>query len=328
MMKNKWTISLFTLFLIFVYVFLQFIWTTNQLEETVKNLNERTLSDEEPLHFILIAQELDNPYWRKIEQGAQDAADNLQVAVEYVAPFRTSMEEQIKLLEKAIASQVDGIIVQSLDEETFTPIINKAISRNIPIITIDTDAPTSQRISYVGTDNYAAGQLLGETVVKRTTGIRKVGVIIGSDTSENQKARLQGFLSIIEQHPRLEVVDVKVSNISRIQASIQAEIMLKQHPEISVLVGTSALDAIGMSLATKILQRDDIDIFGFDDVEETLIAIKEGKILATVIQKPYEMGYLAVLLMYDYLHGKRIPEIYYTSSEAVDKSSMQMGETP
>jgi len=328
MSNKRWTLTFLFLIILFLYVFIQFIWTSKQMEETVEALDKRVSLHEEPPHFILIAQEFDNPYWRKVEKGAQDAAKKFQVEVEYVAPLRTSIVEQIKLLEKAIASKVDGIIVQSLDEEAFTPIINKAISKNIPIITIDTDAKASRRLSYVGTDNFAAGQLLGKTVVDMTTGQHKIGVIIGSESSDNQQERLDGFLSVIKQHPRLEVVEVQASNISRIQASIQADIMLRKYPDISVMVGTSALDAIGMTVAVKNLQRSDIQIFGFDDVEETLLAIKKGEITATIIQKPYEMGFIAVQLMSKHLQGQPIPNVYFTSSKKVDASNVQMEVTP
>jgi len=328
MSNKRWTLTLICLFILFLYVFIQFIWTTRQMEGAVEALDKRVSLNEEPLHFILIAQEFDNPYWRKIEKGAKDAAKEFQVEVEYVAPLRTSVEEQMKLLEKAIASKVDGIIVQSLDEETFTPIINKAMSKNIPIITIDTDAKGSKRLSYVGTDNFAAGQLLGKTVVDMTSGEHKIGVIIGSESSDNQQERLDGFLSVIQQDPRFEVVNVEVSNISRIQASIQAEIMLRKFPDISIMVGTSALDAIGMTVAVKNLQRSDVQIFGFDDVEETITAIKKGEISATIIQRPYEMGYVAVQLMVKHLKGQPIPNVYFTSSKKIDASNVQMEVTP
>jgi ribose transport system substrate-binding protein len=328
MSDKKWTIGLILLFFLFLYVISEFVFVTKRIEQAVATLDQKASSSSDTLHFVLIAQEFDNPYWRKIERGAKDAAGKLPVEVEYIAPLRTSMEEQIKLLEKAIASRVDGIIVQSLNDSAFTPIIDKAISRNIPVITIDTDAPTSQRLSYVGTDNFAAGQLLGKAVVDMTTGEKKIGVIIGSETPESQKLRLNGFTSIIKQHPQFEIIDVKSSNISRIQASIQAEKMLREHPDISVMVGTSALDAIGILIAAKNLQRSDVLIFGFDDLDETLKAISEGKIKATVIQKPYDMGFAAVQLMYNHLTGKTMKKVHFTPIELIDQTNVQLEERP
>lgn len=325
MTQKKWTISLVVLLVLFLYVFFHFIAVTKKLETTVAQLQHEEKATSHLPHIILISQEFDNPYWRKIEQGAKEAGNRYDVNIEYIGPLRTSIDEQVKLLEKAIASRVDGIIVQNLKDEWFTPLIDKAISRNIPVITIDADAPKSRRIAYVGTNNFEAGQLLGKAVVSRIEGERSIGVIIGTDTSENQRLRLQGFLSVVTQHPRLKVVSIASSNISRIQASIQAEQMLRKHPNISVMVGTSALDAIGIRMALKNLHREDIQIFGFDDVEETLQAIEEGDIVATVVQKPYDMGYSAVKLMVDHLSGKQIDKEHFTATEVIDRQNVQQG---
>ena len=318
MSEKRWTVSLIILFALFLYVFHHFAAATMRIEETVNRFDKRDEERPDRLHFVIIGQEYDNPYWRKVEKGASDAAHHLQVEVEYVGPLRTSVEEQLKLLEKAIASKVDGIIVQGLLDEAFTPVINKAIHRNIPVITIDTDAPSSKRLAYVGTNNYAAGRLLGEAIIERTRGNQKIGIIIGTETSENQKLRLKGLESVLERHPRFEIVAVRHSNISKIQASIQAEKILRTYPDISIMVGTSALDATGILIATKNLNRDDVQIFGFDDVEETIKAVGEGKIQAAVVQKPYSMGYDAVQLMYEYLKGRAIGELHFTPTELID----------
>ncbi|WP_163151701.1 sugar-binding protein [Anoxybacillus sp. MB8] len=325
MAQKKWTIILIVLFVLFLYVFFYFIIVTQQLERTVARLQYQPKHMSQYPHIVLISQVFDNPYWRKIENGAKEAAKQYNINIEYTGPLQTSIDEQVKLLEKAIASRVDGIIVQNLKDEAFTPLIDKAISRNIPVITIDADAPKSRRIAYVGTNNFEAGQLLGKAVVSRVDGERAIGVIIGTDTSENQRLRLQGFLSVIAEHPRLQVVSVTSSNISRIQASIQAEQMLRKHPNISVMVGTSALDAIGIRMAVKNLHRENIQIFGFDDVEETMEAIKEGDIVATVVQKPYDMGYSAVKLMVDHLSGKQIDKEHFTAIEVIDRQNVQQG---
>ncbi|GAA3330567.1 hypothetical protein GCM10020331_083640 [Ectobacillus funiculus] len=83
----------------------------------------------------------------------------------------------------------------------------------------------------------------------------------------------------------MKVVEVMSSNISQIQAVLQGESMLKKHPDMSIMVGMSALDAIGILNATTNMRRNNVQIFGFDDVEETLQAISNGHIRATIVQK-------------------------------------------
>lgn len=325
--SKRWTASLIVLFVLFVYVLIRFAANTNNIEKAVESLKTTQKAKGKTAHFILIAQELDNPYWRKIEQGAKKAALTYNVQVEYIAPLQTSVEEQMKLFEKAIVSKVDGIVVQSLDEQIFAPIINKAVKEHIPVVTIDTDSPKSERVAYVGTDNYTAGEKLGEAVAEMTGGEGEIGVIIGSETSTSQKLRFNGFLSVVQKYPQMKVVEVKSSNISKIQAVLQAESMLKKHPDISIMVGMSALDAIGILNATTNMRRNNVQIFGFDDVEETLQAISNGHIQATIVQKPFDMGFQSIKILRQHLQGKAMKVEHFTPTEVITKNNIHLEET-
>lgn len=309
---------------VFIILLSQFIITAEEFKIAVDRFHETNIGDSSKNHLILIAQEYNNPYWEDIRKGAEEAGEIYNILVEYKGPIRSNMEEQLKLLEKSIASNPDGIIVQSLNDGEFSPLIDKAIAKGIPVITIDTDAPSSKRLSYVGTDNYFAGQMLGYKVVKEMNGKGKVGVISGDISAENQKLRLNGFQSVIEKQPNMDIIEVLSSNISKVKAGQQAEKILRIHPDVSALVGTSVLDAPGILDAREKLQRNDVLIFGFDDVEDTLNAIKDKKIAATMVQKPYQMGYQSVTIMNDYYHHLPIPKQFFTNSIIIDSTNVDL----
>ncbi|SDZ42943.1 ribose transport system substrate-binding protein [Evansella caseinilytica] len=120
-------------------------------------ITDATIKEEVPsYHFALIGEEMDHDYWRLVGEGAKDMEEKYNVFVEYEGPRRSNPKEQLKLLDMAIKSKVDGIIVQALNDE-FLQVINQAVDQGIPVITIDTDAPESKRSTYIGTDNYEAG---------------------------------------------------------------------------------------------------------------------------------------------------------------------------
>src|SRR5690606_22695904 len=152
--------------------------------------------------------------------------------------------EQQRLLQKAIAASPDGIIVQgiSIHEE----LIAEAQRKNIPVVTVDIDAPNSSRLAYVGTDNAAAGEQLAQLVMRHIHTDVKVGIIIGSEEADNQLARLQAFQAAMSPSPLVQIVDKRSSNISRLQAARMTVEMLEQQPDINVLVGLSGLDAVGI----------------------------------------------------------------------------------
>ncbi|MNW59038.1 D-ribose-binding periplasmic protein precursor [compost metagenome] len=161
--------------------------------------------------------------------------------------------------------------------------------------------------------------------METTSGTEKIGVIIGSDQAANQLQRLDGLKRIVAEHEGLEIVDVRSSNISHMEAIQQAANMLRKHPEINIMVGTSATDALGVLQAAK--NRNDLTIIGFDNQKETLEAIRKGEIEATVAQQPFLMGDTAVRLLYEHFEGKPLKKKYFTEVKVLDARNVEEGES-
>lgn len=317
MSDKKWTVVLATLFLAFMYLLIQFIASAYRNQELIHQLSKSEVDHGTQTHIMLISQELNNPYWRMVGQGAADAAAETGIVLQYIAPLRIDVEEQAILLEKAIASKVDAILIQGVHGLSYSQLIDKAVDQGIPVITVDADSPDSKRITYVGTDNLESGRVLGELVTKYKSSDAKIGVIMGSNLAVNQMLRLEGFRSVISAHKGLEIVDIRNSNISRIEAAQRAIEMLDMHPELDTMVGLSALDAVGILQGLKNIGRSDIAIFSFDGLEETKEAIARGEIIATVAQKPYVMGYYALSLAQQVIQGKQIPHNHFIEVEVI-----------
>ncbi|WP_054939652.1 sugar-binding protein [Paenibacillus ihuae] len=326
-MDKKWLGVVVALFLLLAYFFIGFAGHSSRMGSIVRELSGQPGDVNPGYHIVLIEQERYHPYWEMVEKGAKEAAETYGIDIEFTGPVRNNMEEQISLLEKAIAAQVDAIIVQGLNDEKFTPVIDKAVNRGIPVITIDTDAPASKRLAYVGTDNAAAGEILGRMVVKASGGKGKIGVIIGSNLAKNQLQRLNGLSHVVKQYSSLEIVDVRSSNISHMEAIQQAAEMLQLHPEIDVMVGTSSTDALGILQVSKRLKRDPMTIIGFDNQADTLAAISRGDIKATVAQQPFLMGEMAVKLLNEHFQGSALQSEYFTEVKVLDRSNVQEGES-
>src|SRR5690625_2169570 len=199
-------------------------------------------------HFALIAEETENDYWRLIEKGAKKAAAENGIQLEYVAPQKADNNELLRLLDTMISAKVDGIIVQGVEGKRFVDLVHKGNERQLPIITIDTDVKNSERKADVGTDNHYAGQLAGTTIINNTTGDQYVGIVTGRLEAVNQQERIAGFKQAIKDHARIRVTSIKESNITEIGAAQATYALLKEYPQINALVGTSALDGIGMEI--------------------------------------------------------------------------------
>ncbi|BBH25025.1 hypothetical protein Back11_63880 [Paenibacillus baekrokdamisoli] len=319
MSNRKWTLGLISIvLLVFCYFIFQFVSSTVKIDHLVLQMEQGNVEDKSIKSVVLIAQELDNPFWGMVEKGAKEAALQLGMQIDFRGPIRINPSEQTKLLEQSIAAKADAIVVQGIKDKQYDLLISKAINDGIPVITVDADEPASRRLAYVGTDNREAGKRMGELVIKDAGGRGHIGVIIGSELADNQQQRLEGFRSIIASTPGFEIVAVRSSNISRIQAAKQTEAMLNQYASIQTMVGFSSLDAVGIVEGMKAAKRAGLRVFGFDDLEETKQGIAQGVILASIVQQPEEIGFKAVHLLGDYFKGDVFPVQLFTATDILD----------
>src|SRR5699024_8361336 len=133
------------------------------------------------------AEEADNDYWDLIQKAAQKAARENEIYVAYIAPETADNDEALTLLNRMNPAKVDRIITDGIEGQKFVDLVHKGIERGIPIITIDTDVENSERKAYVGSNNYKAGQLLGQAIIKNTKGKQYIGIVTGRNDSISQQ---------------------------------------------------------------------------------------------------------------------------------------------
>lgn len=321
MSKWMWNAGLAVLALAFLGLLAGFASTAVHIRKLAGELEPAHPEEPQRRRVALISQELDNPFWRSVESGARASAGRYGMTIEYGGPRRIDPQEQSRLLEKAIAERFDAVLVQGLNEPSYAALIDRASAQGIPVITVDADEPNSARIAYVGTDNKLAGERMGRLVAQTIGGTGRIGVVLGSE-AVNQKLRLEGFRSVIDRYPGLAVADVRISNISRLQAAKEAEDMLRERPGLRAIVGFSALDGPGIAEAVQRQQAASPAVFAFDDLESTRQEIRQCRIKATLVQNPVEMGEEAVALLHAYFQGERIGKVHYTGTTVLDRSAL------
>ncbi|MHA6529920.1 sugar-binding protein [Paenibacillus sp. BAC0078] len=327
MKTRKWTFAIVLIIVMFTLLLLQFSSSLLKIHNLVKPLQTHSSTGTDPIHIVLISQELENYSWRAIEQGARKAAIAYGMELEYIGPDRINPAEQIRLLDKAISAKADAILIQGINDPEYRQLISKATDLGIPVITVDTDEPGSKRLAYVGTDNLGAGKQMGELVVKASGQQGRIGVLISNEQVENQRLRLQGFRSVISQYPGLQIIEVASSNISMLQAARVAQNMLSRYPQIGYMVGFSSSDGLGILKAVQRIRPTGLEIFAFDDKTETVEAVQAGEIKLTIVQQPVEMGLKAVELLHKYLQGIKPPSLTFTETSvlSVPSSSSETG---
>lgn len=242
-----------------------------------------------------------HPYWSNVELGVKAAGRDLGLPEDNVIFFVPPTEDvaaQTQTMETYIAQGVTGIAIAPSDPNALESVMRQADENGIIVTTLDTP-PVDDSVSkvYIGTDNYSAGQIAGETL-KQLVASGKVGIGRGSDTALNALQRTDGFLNAIES-TNLEPLEPLNDKEDAGRALDLANSAISANPDLAAAFGVYAYN--GPAWATAIKEADmvdEINLVCFDATTDIINGIKEGVIDATVAQREYDMGYKSVELIY------------------------------
>jgi ribose transport system substrate-binding protein len=256
---------------------------------------------EQEERYVFVASNVNLPYWQEAQAGLTDAAKQLGVKSELTGPEKFDPQEQLRAFQKVVESKPAGIMISVTRPELFQDAINAAIAQGIPVITVDSDAPNSKRVMFVGTDNFRAG---GESAKRMADILKGQGqvVVITIPGQLNVDERLRGVNETLKKYPGIKIVQAIDDKGDPRVANDNIAALLKAKAKID---GIISLEASGGSGAAEALHRLDvrIPIVGFDKDPETLDWIDRDGITATVTQKPYVMAYYALKFADDLHHN-------------------------
>jgi ribose transport system substrate-binding protein len=239
-----------------------------------------------------------NPYWTSVEKGVTAAAAELGVDAALFVPPQENVAAQIQLMETNIAKRVDGIAIAPSNPEALEQIMHKAADAGIIVTTLDTP-PVEGSVSsaYIGTDNFAAGRIAGETMSKLLPQGGKVGIVRGSDTALNALQRTDGFTSALRGTGITPLPPVNDHEDAAVALQLASSI-LSTHPDLAGAFGVYAYNGPAWASAIKEARAaGEIKIVCFDATSDSISGIKSGAIDAVVAQREYDMGYKSVQIL-------------------------------
>jgi ribose transport system substrate-binding protein len=244
-------------------------------------------------------------YWTIARKGVEKADGELaDVTVEFKLPGEGTAAEQKRIIDDLISTGISGIAMSPVDPDNQTQLINETSKKTL-VITQDSDAPTSDRTLYIGTDNVAAGRQAGELVKEALPNGGKIMVFVGKSDARNAAERYQGLKEALKDS-KVEIIDIRTDDTDRARAKTNAADTLVKYADIAALVGLWSYNGPAILNAVKDANKvGQVKIICFDEEDETLAGVKEGAIFATVVQQPYEFGYQSVKLMAQILKGDR-----------------------
>jgi ribose transport system substrate-binding protein len=244
-------------------------------------------------------------FWVIARKGTEKAAADIpNIQVEFRIPADGTPAEQQRVVDDLLATGIHGIAISPVDPKNQVAMLNRAAGQTL-VVTQDSDAPDTNRVCYIGTDNVAAGRQAGELVKEALPQGGKIMVFVGVLDAENAKLRYQGLKEALAGS-NVQIIDIRTDGTDRVRAKSNASDTLVNNPDIAGMVGLWSYNGPAILNAVKEANKaDKVKIIAFDEEEETLTGIKDGAIYATVVQQPFEFGYRSMELMAKVLSGDK-----------------------
>ncbi|MEM7603108.1 MAG: sugar-binding protein, partial [Verrucomicrobiota bacterium] len=256
-------------------------------------------------------------FWTIAAAGANQAGEDLGVEVSVLMPG--SLSDQKQMIEDAITRGMDGVAVSPIDSQNQTDMLNEVAAATL-LVTHDSDAPESDRIAYIGMDNYTAGRLCGDLVKEALPEGGEVMIFIGRMEQDNSRKRRQGVIDAILDRPidpnrfdppgeaivgeNYTILGTLTDGFDLSKAKANAEDTISRHPDIDAMVGLFVYNPPAILQALEQAGKiGEVQVIGFDEQAETLAGIQAGTVLGTVVQDPYAYGYESVKLLSEIANG-------------------------
>lgn len=254
-------------------------------------------------HYYLIATSTKHAYWQSAGAGFAKAAADYGVTAEMLGPETFDPQAELAEFRTAVSRKPAGILVSVANEDLFRPEIDAAVAAGIPVITIDSDAPSSRRLYFIGTNNLQAGRLGGVRVANRLNGKGNV-VFFTIAGQPNLEERLKGYRDVLDANPGIKVADIfDMKGDSGLAMDKAREYLGRTGAEkvdaLVCLESTSGKD-VGEAIKRagslgRLLVAMDVDV-------ATLHLVADGTIDSTISQKPYTMAFLGLKALDDVHH--------------------------
>ncbi|HVL66167.1 MAG TPA: sugar ABC transporter substrate-binding protein [Vicinamibacterales bacterium] len=269
--------------------------------------------------IALVPKAMDSEFWLAVRDGARKAVEGRDdVTLSVLAPDREiNVDQQVSILEDQIQRGAKVLVVAPSGSAQVVPVLQGAIGRGIPVILVDADAPLQGKSSYVGTDNRAGGALAARHLIE-TVREGKVALIHGVPGNQSQDDRAAGFLETLATAPALQIVARQPANSERSLGLNVMENILTAHPDVKAVFATNDQMALGAVEAIAARGRTGtIAVVGFDATAEAVQAISEGRMSASVAQRPFEMGRRGIEAALALLDGRTVEPRIDTGTELV-----------
>jgi ribose transport system substrate-binding protein len=266
-------------------------------------------TEESEIVIGLSLSTLNNPFFVTVKNGAEEAAERLDVTL-IVKDAKDDPEMQNAQIEELIEQGVSALVINPVGGETVVPAIESANQAGIPVFTIDRSAEGGEIVSHITSNNRSGGEMAGEYLAEMISEEGKVVELVGIPDTSAAKDRGAGFNQAIENYPDITIVAQEVANFNREEGEEVFAEILSQNPDVDAVFAHNDEMILGaINAAKEAGVEDEIVFIGFDAIDDAITALEEGELTATIAQQPGEMGRLGVETAVKHLQGENVEDL-------------------
>lgn len=298
------------IYMLLIFAFLVYLFQYMSEDTRARDLASEGLRGETSERYVMVTFQSGFEYWKGVLKGFEDAADALNVSIEYRGATEYDLQEQMMVLDQVIAKKPAGIALSAIDTHGLDEVIDRAIEEGIPVVLFDSGAPNSRAYSFLSTNNYNAGSTAAAQLAK-LIGRKGQVAVVTVPGQQNHTERIEGFKDTMKSaYPAIEVVEVVDGKGDAGSSREQSEALLGKYPELSGIFVTEASSGVGVGEAVKAhvaAGNTPVQIVSFDTNKATLDMIKDGTISASIAQGTWNMGYWSLQYLFHLHHDLTIP---------------------
>lgn len=256
----------------------------------------------------VISKGYQHDFWRTVASGVQAAATEFGVETYFIGPEKeTEISKQISMVENAINKKVNAIALAALDTKALMPVSKKAMDAGIPLVTFDSGIGGDYSQSFIATDNIEGGRIGARELVKLIGKKGKVIIIAHNAGTSTAIDREKGAMEILKKYPNIKLLNTQYSDGDISKALAITQDIIVANPDLKGVFATNEGSARGVARAIEEKKmQGKIALVGYDASEDQIRHIKNGTMNGTVVQDPFNMGYLSVKTIVDILAGKKV----------------------
>ncbi len=246
-------------------------------------------------------------FFVSIHAGVDAAAKEFGVDILWNGPREeTEYSRQIEIVDSMIARHVDGLAISATDHAALVKPVERVIEAGIPVTVFDSGLDLTGYVTFVATDNYAAGQTAARRLAELVQGKGKVAELMHKPGGMSTVDRERGFEEIMaKEFPAIQIVARQYGMADRAKSRDAAEDILTAHPDLDGMFASAEANSIG---AVQAIQArglaGKVKLVTFDSSDMHIKALKDGTIDVMLVQDPYRIGYEAVRSLAMKLNGQ------------------------